>query len=246
MKKGYLVTTGLLLILVVALLSGCGRSTVGILSSQQEGIWVTGTGKVTVTPDLANLSLGIEAQEASVAQAQSEAGKAMNDVISALKEQEIADEDIQTKRFSIQQVTRYDREAEQEIVIGYRVTNVVITKIRDLERVGNVIDSIAEAGGDLIRINSINFSVEDHSTYHDEARAKAVNDAKDRADKLANLAGISLGKPTYISEVTQGIPTPIRLASEAPAPVAAPVETPISPGEMEVTLTVQIAYEIKR
>jgi hypothetical protein len=105
-------------------------------------------------------------------------------------------------------------------------------------------------GGDLIRIDSINFSVDDPSIYYKEAREKAMTDAKDRAEHLAELAGLTLGKPTYISEGAQtsvyrdvyyemAVPT----TPASPAPV---IEMPaaISPGELEVSLTVQVAYSI--
>ena len=243
MKKKYWVISGLLLIMIAALLSGCSGSSEKIISSQQEGIWVTGMGKVAAMPDLATLSLGIEAQEATVAQAQTQASQVMNEVISALESQGITEEDIQTQSFSIQQVTRYNPDTQQETVIGYKVTNVVTVKIRALERVGMVIDAVAEAGGDLTRINNISFSIEDPSTYYDEARTTALEDAKDKAEKIATLAGINLGKPTYISEATQ-VPGPIRLTLNETTQVAAPTETPISPGEIEVTLTIQVAYEI--
>jgi uncharacterized protein YggE len=245
MKKKYWVISGLLLIMIAALLSGCSGSSEKIISSQQEGIWVTGMGKVAAMPDLATLSLGIEAQEATVAQAQTQASQVMNEVISALESQGITEEDIQTQSFSIQQVTRYNPDTQQETVIGYKVTNVVTVKIRALERVGMVIDAVAEAGGDLTRINNISFSIEDPSTYYDEARITALEDAKDKAEKISTLAGINLGKPTYISEATQ-VPGPIRLSLNETTPVAAPTETPISPGEIEVTLTIQVAYEIMK
>ena len=138
MKKKYWVISGLLLIMIAALLSGCSGSSEKIISSQQEGIWVTGMGKVAAMPDLATLSLGIEAQEATVAQAQTQASQVMNEVISALESQGITEEDIQTQSFSIQQVTRYNPDTQQETVIGYKVTNVVTVKIRALERVGTI------------------------------------------------------------------------------------------------------------
>jgi uncharacterized protein YggE len=212
-------------------------------SNQQEGIWVTGTGKVSVTPDLATLSLGIQAQEPSVAQAQTEASQAMNSVISALKTQGIADKDIQTQRFSIQQVTRYDQTTQQQVVVGYQVTNIVTAKIRNLDGVGTIIDAVAQAGGDLARINGLSFSVEDPTQYYGEARTKAVQDAQQTASQLASLNKVKLGNPTYISEGTLSVPPPISASIAVPSPAPLP-ETPISPGETEITLTVQVAYEI--
>ena len=246
MKKSWLVGISLALVLAIVGLSGCspGNTTVGAinLNAQQEGVWVSGKGEVMAVPDIATLRLGIEAQEASVAEAQSKAAEAMDRVMTALIDNGVAEKDIQTQYFSIRRVTKWDREKEEEIVIGYRVTNMVTAKIRDIDKAGAIIDAVAEAGGDLTRIDSIGFSVDDPSDYYEEARQKAMADAKAKAEQLAELAGVRLGKPTYISE---GMPPPIypRYMYEA-APVPAPPPTLIIPGEMEISLTIQVAYAI--
>jgi hypothetical protein len=248
MKKYLLLAAGLALaVLAVVGFTSCTQgSTVveGIrFSNQQEGIWVSGEGKVPVTPDLAILSLGIEAQAASVADAQTQAAEAMDKVMDALKDNGLADKDIQTQHFSISPVTRWDDEEQKEVVLGYRVSNIVTAKIRDMDKVGETIDAVAAAGGDLTRINGISFTVDDPSAYYDEAREKAVADAKAKAEQLAKLAGVTLGKPTYISEFSEYVPP-------VPAPIyykggaEAALSTPISPGEVEVSLSVQLVYSI--
>jgi uncharacterized protein YggE len=246
MKKHWLVAVSLVLMLAVVGFSGCsaGPTTIGTvdINSQQTGIWVNGTGKVTVTPDIATLSLGIEAQAATVAEAQAQAATAMGAVMTALAENGVADKDIQTQYFSIYQVTRWDDTKNEEIVIGYRVTNMVTAKIRDIEQAGPVIDAVAAAGGDYTRINNISFSVDDPTPYYADARQKAMADAKAKAEQLADLAGVNLGRPTYISEGTIYPPVVYRdagMEEMAPAPT-----TPISPGEIDLSLTVQVAYAI--
>ena len=123
MRKVWFLTISLALVLTMALLSGCTRGAPatlgGIFSSQQEGIWVTGTGKVPVVPDITTLRLGIEAQEASVAEAQSKATEAMNKVMASLTENGVAEKDIQTQQFSINRVTKWDREKEEETPSPY-------------------------------------------------------------------------------------------------------------------------------
>jgi len=100
---------------------------------------------------------------------------------------------------------------------------------------------VAEAGGDLTRIDNISFSIDDPSEYRKEARDKAMADAKTKAEQLANLSGVRLGKPTYISEsISYPVyPPPVRVAEAAAAPV-----TPISPGELKISLDIQVAYAI--
>ncbi|MFC2004510.1 SIMPL domain-containing protein [Chloroflexota bacterium] len=253
MKKSWLLAVSVVLVLALVGLAGCspGNTVLGEikelnLSSQQAGIWVAGEGKVTAVPDIATLRLGIEAQEASVAEAQFKASEAMDSVRTALTENGVDKKDIQTQQFSIRQVTNWDREKEEEVVVGYRVTNMVAVKIRDIDKTGSIIDAVAEAGGDFVRIDSIGFSVDDPSTYYEEARGKAMADAKAKATQLTKLAGVTLGKPTYISENIQVPSTYPRVIMEmaVPAPAPAAIETSISPGELEIILTIQVAYAI--
>jgi hypothetical protein len=252
MKRNLLLAVGVVVIslaLVLSLVgfSGCtaGPTEFGTIdvSSQQEGIWVSGEGKVVAIPDLATVWLGIEAQADTVAEAQSQAVGAMDAVMAALAASGIAEKDIQTQYFSIEQVTSWDKDTGEEIVTGYRVTNMVTAKIRDIDNVGSTIDAVAAAGGDLVRISSIAFSVDDPTPYYEGARQKAMDDAIAKAEQLAELAGIELGKPTYISEWSSS-PVSSRDIYYGEA-VPAPVETPISPGELELTISVQVAYAIE-
>jgi uncharacterized protein YggE len=255
MKKTWLVVIGVALILAAVTVTGCGSEGATLssgsgefrvnLNSQQEGIWVNGEGRVLAIPDVAILRLGIEAQETSVAEARAQAAEAMEQVMASLTGEGVAEKDIQTQYFNIRQVTRWDNVKEQEMVIGYRVTNMVTAKIREIDKVGTIIDAVAIAGGDLTRVDSIGFSVDDPTDYYKEARLKAVADAEAKARQLAEAAGVKLGKPNYISESAY-IPGPVyrqdvmmEKAAGAPA-----VETPIIPGEMEITLNVQLAYSI--
>ena len=204
MKKNWFLAIALALSVVTVGLCGCGpnHTTLGAinLNSQQTGIWVAGIGKVSATPDIAILRLGVVVQKASVTGAQIQAAEAMDRVKVTLTDNGVAEKDIQTQYFSIRQVTKWDRVKEEETVIGYRVTNKVGAKIRDIDKAGSIIDAVAEAGGDFTRIDSISFSVDDPSAYYDEAREEAMADAKTKAKQLANLASVTLGKPTYISE----------------------------------------------
>lgn len=236
-----LLAISLVLVLVFSGLAGCTSGSGSSLSAynQQEGIWVNGHGEVNAAPDIATLQLGISVQRASVAEAQSEAATSMAKVMDSLKREGVADKDIQTQYFSIQQITRWDENKQEEIVIGYRVSNVVVAKIREIAKAGSIIDSVVEAGGDFTRIDGISFSIDDPSQYRIEARDEAVKDARTKAEQLANLSGVRLGKPTYISE---SISYPIyaqlpRVAEKAPT-------TPISPGEVKVSLDVQVVYTI--
>lgn len=218
-------------------------------NQQSTGIWVSGTGEVTLTPDIASLEVGVETQEVSVSQAMDRASEAMDRIMAALEENDVAEKDIRTRRFRIRQRTQWDDVRQQEVIIGYQVTNEVIAKIRDIDKVGDIIDAVVAAGGDYTRIDDLNFYVDDPTPYYEEAREKAMADAEAKAKHLADLSNVKLGKVTYVSE---GVTSPIvsEMVIEmppmpAPAPAPAITVPPISAGETEIQLTVQVAYSIE-
>ncbi len=253
------------LVVVVALLiglSGCSDTTGSQpinLTGNQQGIWVNGEGKVAVTPNIANLSLGVTVQAATVAQAQSQATIAMNAVMSVLTSNGIAAKDIQTENFSIQQIsTPVDVNTPVAgsnsgsaglpllptttlaTVTMFQVSNMVTVNIRTIATTGTIIDAVTAAGGDLIRIDSVSFSVDQPEQYYPQARQLAMADAAGKAQQLAKLAGVTLGKAIYISE-NSSTPMYNQVAGLA-VPAAT---TSISPGQIDITIDVQVAYAIK-
>ena len=227
------------------LLAGCqGNVSNSISASQQKGIWVSGEGKVEVTPDIANLQLGVEAQAKTVSDAQNQASGAMSKVVSTITAAGIASKDIQTSYFSVQVVTRYNPDTQQNETTGYMVTNLVVVKIRNITNVGPIVDSVVAAGGDLTRINDLSFTVEDPKPYQMDARNQAMADAQAKAVQMAQLAGVKLGRAVYITESASTPPTPQPLAISA-ASRAASSTTPISAGQLEITDTVQVVYTIR-
>lgn len=227
--------------------TGIAASSGGIIVSQQSlGLWVDGLGKTTGTPDVVLLTLGVESQAKTVAEAQKPAADAMNSVIQVLKSNGIPDKDIQTSQFNIQQVTRWDDKQSTYIVDGYKVTNTVTCKIRDIAKAGPIIDAAAAAGGDLTRVNGIGFTVEDPTPYYKIAREKAVQYAMEKAKQISQISGVRLGKVLYISEGANYAPV-VRenyAMKFSAMDAAAPAPTPISAGELEFQVTVQIVYEI--
>jgi len=223
---------------------GGGQGIIPVSVQQNTGVWVTGQGEAMAVPDIATLSLGIETRGDTVAEAQAQAIEAMDKVMETLKDNGIEEKDIQTQRFSIYPITRWLEREDKEEIIGYRVTNMVTAKIRKVEKAGVVIDAVAKAGGDYTRIQNISFAVDDTEPYYEEARAKAMEDAKNKAEQLADLAGVRLGKPTYVSEGAVYSPLTTRVSYEGGMAVPAAPETPISPGELKLTINVQVAYAI--
>jgi len=214
-----------------------------IVSQQNSGIWVTGEGKISVVPDVAILNLGVEAQAMTVVEAQQQAAESMEAVMAVLDSYSIAEKDIKTQHFNIYPMWRW--QDDQEILVGYRVNNIVTVKIRKVVETGAIIDAVVEAGGDYTRINSISFTVDDPTDYYEDVRERAMEDAQEKAKQLAKLAKVDLGTPTYINEGSIYIPTPYDFYRGEAVPVPAPAPTTsISPGETEIRLTVQVVYNI--
>ena len=249
MKKGIIVAIGIALVLVTVGVAGCGdyfgSEEIGLvknISSQQDiGIWVTGVGKVAVVPDVAVLSLGVEAQAATVTEAQQQATGAMNAIMSVLDSHGVDEKDIKTQQYSIQPVREW--RDDQYILVGYRVTNTVSVKVRDTDDTGSIIDEAVAAGGDYTIINSISFTVDEPEAYYEDVRAKAMADAKDKAEQLTELGGVKLGNPIYIAEYGGYIPTTVYY-DYAAVEGAGDSRTEISPGETEIQMTVQVVYII--
>ncbi len=216
-----------------------------IFPQQQTGIWVTGLGEATATPDIAILRLGVEAREDTVAESQAKASEAMSQVMESLKENGVAEQDIQTQHFSIYPITQWDERRNKEEVIGYRVTNTILAKIREVDKAGDVIDAVGEAAGDLIRIQDISFTVDNPTKYYEEARANAMQNAKDKAAQLAESSGVELGEPTYIWEGAAYRPQSNKEYYRGGEYAAPAPETPISPGELKISVSVQVAYAIE-
>lgn len=236
-------------VLIVALLIGllaslaCGASTDAPPASPGGGISVSGTASISLAPDIATLVLGVEAQDESVAQARADAAEAMAGIVDVLNAAGIEDKDIQTQRLSIQ--PQYDYSKETRKLIGFSVNNIVNVTIKDIDSVGSIIDGSVEAGGDLTRVQSIYFSVDDTSSHEDQLVADAVQDATDKAQHLADLTGVALGKPISIN-YGSGVPYPVLNRSFAVAmDESIAFDTSVSPGEIETSVTVNILFSIE-
>ncbi len=209
----------------------------------EKTVRVAGTGVVSGEPDIVVLSIGVSVERDSVKQARAEAAEAMTGVIESLKGNGLLDEDIQTQHFSIHQ--RYDYIKGKREFRGYGVTNTASAKIRDLNIVGDLIDDAAEAGGDLVQINSIQFAIDDPTTLKMQARVAAMGDAQAKAQTLATEGGVTLGKPISISESGDFYAPRAASVEFAFADDAGAVATPIQSGQLQITVTVNVVYEIE-
>ena len=258
-------------------------------SGVNTGIWVNGTGKSTVDPDLGILSMGVEALADTASETREMAAGAIDATIAVLKANNIEDRDMQTSQFSIspryntQEITRCtDNSKELEpvaspslgmpapgstgvvemiaiqeergnecrveferVLVGYQVTNTLNIKVRDLDNMGNIIDGATESAGNLVRINRVSFAIEDTKPLQIEAREEAIADLLTKANAMAELAGVELGKLVFLAESGGGVPQSFaRVESAAAFGFGADQATSILAGELDVNVSVQGVFAI--
>jgi uncharacterized protein YggE len=208
-------------------------------------ITVVGQGSVRVQPDVARISIGVETSAEVVDDAVAENELKMEAVLDALREMGIEDKDIQTMHYSIQ-IERYPEPTprvlgaeSEEAQATYRVSNMANVTVRDLEAVGAVLDAVIEAGAN--NVWGVSFDLDDPEAAQATAREDAVADAKARAGALADLGGVTLGPVMAMSEVIGGGPVPLAMAAER----AMGGGGSISPGEVEITYSLQVVYFIE-
>ena len=202
-------------------------------------ISVTGEANVSVPPDLAQIDGGVATDAKTAREASDANNAAMGKVLLALKGAGIDEKDYQTSRLSLQpQYATSSKAAERPGVVGFRASNRVTIKIRDVTKVASVIDVLVGAGAN--EIGGINFVVTQASKLLDDAREQAIADARRKAQIYAKAAGVTLGEPISISE--EGAPTPM-FRSKAASGMAA--SAPVAPGEETLSVSVTVSWAIK-
>ena len=239
MKTRFIFLLGVLLLSLA--LSSCGPSTITVQPQPyQPAITVTGSGLVTLTPDIAYINIGVHSQDASASAAMNENNASAQAVIDTIKSAGVADKDIQTTNFSVYPQQQYDGNGKITGIL-YMVDNSVYVTVRNLTKLGGLLDASVRAGANTI--NNISFDVADRNAALSQARLAAVADARKQADELTGATGVSLGSVQSISYNDSSAPLTVqyaRLEAAAPAP-----NVPVQPGSMQITTRVTIVYGIK-
>lgn len=246
MKKGLVIVTGLVLLTLMAGAVGCDMYSSSsaaipqsIQSNQSIGISVTGTGEVSVVPDIAVLNLGVQVQKPTLSETQQLAADSIAAVMNVFSDYSIAEKDIQTTNYSIQPVWTW--KDSEYVFLGYNVTNMVKVKIRNTDDIGSIIDAAVNAGGEYVVVNGINFTIDEPKNYYEGVRTAAMADAKAKATQLAKSGGVKLGLPLSISENVSNIS---RTSEPSYIITDGKTTTSISSGELKVIITVQVVYSI--
>jgi uncharacterized protein YggE len=206
------------------------------------GIFVVGEGKAEATPDVATFRVGVEVRRPTVAEARTGSAEAQQRVIDALHTAGIDDAHIQTEQLSVQ--PDYDYGEQGRTLRGYLATNAVRVRVTDLEKLPAAIDGTISAGGDDVRLDGVQFEVSDPARVQAEARTKAIEDARRKAEQIAASLGIALGDPVAVDEAGGGgVPGPVMMRMEARNADAA---TPVQAGTTEVRTEVRVRWSIRR
>jgi uncharacterized protein len=221
----------------VAALSGCDSTSPPPPGQNPRQVTVVGSGHVEGTPDTLTSNVAISFVAVDVTTAMNQTNERQRAVIDALVGAGVDKKDISTTGVSLQPQYGTDGTA----IVGYQASNTIDVKIRDLGSASRVLALIVSTGGDATRINSVSYSINDDSQLVKDARTRAFNDAKDRADQYAQLSGLKLGKVISISELANGGPIP---PPTMPAPRAMATEVPLSPGQQTVSFSVTVAWEL--
>jgi uncharacterized protein len=203
-------------------------------------ISVSGTGDASGAPDVAYINLGTDTVNADVAQAVEQANTDMAAIIAAITATGVAPEDVKTVNFNVYPEDRYDQNGQPTGERVYHVQNSLNVTVRDITKVGDVINAGLQAGADSI--NGLNFGIADTSALEQEARQSAVEDARQRAQELADIFGVTLGDPIIISEVTGQMFPPIPYAADVAMGGAGGAQ--ITPGQLQVSVQINVTFAI--
>ena len=235
---------GALFLVAVALVGAGCTTTVAAPDGIGDAIAVMGLGRVSATPDTALLTLGVESQAPTLAEATGDASRRMSAVVARIKALGVADTDIATIAYSVEpRVAPTDpaRREEPPRIIGYHVSNLVQVTVRKPADAGPILDGAVAAGANAVR--GIRFTLADPAEAQSRARAAAVADALAKARQLAAAAGVKLGPVLSVRESTISQPVPMRAATSM-AFQSAP--TPIESGQLDVVVTVELRQAIQR
>ncbi len=208
----------------------------------RDTITINGQGEVDVKPDLTTVTLGITTQGETVETIQSENTTKMNSIIAMLKEQGIAEDDIKTLNFNVN--PRYSWEDGERKEDGFEIRQNVQVKVRDESLTSKILAQAGELGAN--QVGGLNFTIDDTSEFEQQARLKAIDDAQDKAQELADELGLDLVRVVSFSEAGGGSPTPMYGMMERSVSSDAAIPEPtIETGTQKVTSYVSVTFEVR-
>jgi uncharacterized protein YggE len=229
--------------LVLALLSGLAAGFLSLAQAEERqafpSLTVVGSGKVSARPDMAQIQVGVVTEAPLAAKALKDNNDAMTRLFETLDRQGIARKDVQTSNFNvIPQYRRGPHGQQLPEIVGYRVSNMVGVKVRKLEALGQVLDEVVQQGAN--QVHGVSFSVAEPAPLLDEARRKAMADARRKAELYAREARVEVGRVLLIQEQTPHLPGPLVLGMVR----AETAGVPIAEGELDLGAVITVTYAI--
>jgi len=219
--------------------------TIGKEPHQRDTIAIDGMGKISATPDVAVVNLGVTSDGTTVQAVQKQNTDKMNAIIDALKAMDIVAKDIQTSNYSI--YPKYDYSNGKQNIIGYTVSQNVTVKVRNLDKTGDVLAKAGELG--MNQSGGVDFTIDDPTTLQAQARDKAIDDARQKAKQLTDKLGVSLGKVVTFTEGARNDIVPLPMMKAMNAAVGGGVASAPSPqiqsGSLDVISNVTVTFEVQ-
>jgi uncharacterized protein YggE len=205
-------------------------------------ITLMGRGAVDHAPDVAMISVGVQVEAKTAAEAMQQQATQMTGVFAAVKAAGIADKDMQTGNLSLNPVYEYPNNARPRLT-GYQASNQIVIKVRKLDTLGKTLDAVVKGGGNTI--NGVSFSIDEPDKFQDDARIEAIKDAATRAELYAKAVGYKVKRIVTISEQDY-YPQPVPMLMQMRQKGMAAESTPIAAGEVSLTQTVSVVFELTK
>ncbi len=249
-SKFFKTFVGILLVLLIIFVVAEGRNTIreykyiGSNPESQATIAVTGEGEVSAVPDVGQVVIGVESKNDTAKDAQMKVNEKMINILEAVEAQNIDKKDIKTKTLNVYPTTRWDRDLNQSVADGYKASQSITLKIRDIENISTVVDEVMAAGADSM--SQLQFIIDDEDDLKRDAQQQAIAQAKENAKKLAKDLGVELVRILDFSDTGSSASVMrYETAFALDGMGGGGAEPAIEPGVNEIKSNITLIYEIR-
>ncbi|HEX7041768.1 MAG TPA: SIMPL domain-containing protein [Patescibacteria group bacterium] len=212
-----------------------------VTTTKSDLFQVSGTGEVSEAPDSAEVDFGVTKSATTISDAQNQTNTNVDSLLKALKNLGVGDKDIKTTSYNVN--PNYDFRSGSQTINGYTVSQSIQLTVKSLDKLNNILDTLTANGANLINQVSFTFSDAKKQQLEDKARQLAVEEAKTKAQSLANASGMHLGRIVNVTEENSIVPRPVMPLAMAKDQAAESAPTQVTPGENSISLTVTLSYE---